>query len=442
MHGQNLYSDSVYNAICSYMAEKNENKSITQPYNSQESLKNMPSLDLDSYKDNPEQKKSVNTHPHNDGVEKATQNCPVQKWSVTGKGLTVAELGKKVTVSMALHPHEGQGATAGTLTACLVKRQECTITKMGDNQCEVSYVPKHCGQYELHIKEDGEHVSGSPYFVTVHRRFSTPTHVFEDISSPQGIDFLKDGRLVVVEYTEDRFAIIKNTFSEATRHYERYGSEGIGKSQFKLPCGVAVDDDDNILITDGRNDRIQKVTSQGKFIQAVGIQHPIGIGIHPQNKRVYVTEKTTGSVQILNPDLSPFKTFGSKGTGQGEFNDPKDVAFDSNGNVYVVDNENHRIQVFTADGAFLREFGQRCADDGTYERSFPSAICIDKNDIVYVTELYKCCVSLFTCDGKFLTSFGCQGNKRGMFNDPRGIAVDKDGVIYVSDHKNHRLQIF
>ena len=61
---------------------------------------------------------------------------------------------------------------------------------------------------------------------------------------------------------------------------------------------------------------------------------------------------------------------------------------------------------------------------------------------MYVTEFGNNRVSVFTCEGEFLTSFGTFGNGPGQFNGPRGIAVDKNGVVYVSDTDNNRLQIF
>ena len=67
---------------------------------------------------------------------------------------------------------------------------------------------------------------------------------------------------------------------------------------------------------------------------------------------------------------------------------------------------------------------------------------IDSEDVIYVTELYNNRISLFTLQGDFLYSFGRKGNGEGEFTNPRGIKVDKDGIIYVSDHGNDRKQLF
>ena len=64
------------------------------------------------------------------------------------------------------------------------------------------------------------------------------------------------------------------------------------------------------------------------------------------------------------------------------------------------------------------------------------------DDIVYVTELFNHRVSMFTSEGQFLTSFGTKGEGPGQFNCPRGITVDRDGLVYISDISNNRIQIF
>ena len=114
------------------------------------------------------------------------------------------------------------------------------------------------------------------------------------------------------------------------------------------------------------------------------------------------------------------------------------MAFDSTGTVYVADLYNYRIQVFTAEGEFVRKFGQ---GKGIHS---PAGISIDcgNEPAVYVTESNYNRISVFTCEGKFLTSFGSGGSGPGQFIVPFGIAIDRDGVVYVSDICNNRLQLF
>ncbi len=74
---------------------------------------------------------------------------------------------------------------------------------------------------------------------------------------------------------------------------------------------------------------------------------------------MYVVDNGAHCVHIFNSDLTFSSKFGSKGSGNGQFNSPYDVASDRSGCVYVVDCYNHRVQVFTPDGGYLRQFGKR-----------------------------------------------------------------------------------
>ena len=99
-----------------------------------------------------------------------------------------------------------------------------------------------------------------------------------------------------------------------------------------------------------------------------------------------------------------------------------------------------QIQVYTAEGEYLGQFGKK--GNGNGELNGPSSISIDSDGVVYVTESDNHRISVFTCEGKFLTSFGTKGSGPGQVNEPHGIAVDGNGVVYVSDYGNSHLQYF
>ena len=104
----------------------------------------------------------------------------------------------------------------------------------------------------------------------------------------------------------------------------------------------------------------------------------------------------------------------------------------------MADRSNNRIQVFTAEGMFLRMFS-----DGGQGKLLnePVGIAIDASDMVYVSECnWGHRISVFTSEGQFVTSFGKAGKKPGEFTLPCGLAVDDCGVVYVCDR--HCLQLF
>jgi len=138
--------------------------------------------------------------------------------------------------------------------------------------------------------------------------------------------------------------------------------------------------------------------------------------------------------QVLETNLTHHRSFGSRGSENGQFANPWDVAFDNTGNVYVADPGNHCIQTFTPDGQFLQKFG-------TGQLQSPSFIAI-YGDLVYVGERDHHRVSVFSSEGKFLKSFGAKGEAQGQFNNARGVTVDTNGLVLVADYSNNRVQIF
>ena len=386
------------------------------------------------------------------------QQTSPEKCYATGIGLEVAKVSERATAVLHVVDQKGKACIkpVETLTCELVSEKtsekiDCSVkkTEVNAGKYEISYQPTDRGMHQLQIKVEGEHIKGSPFPVTVKlpvEKLGTPIKTISGVKYPWGVTVNQRGEIIVAESSGHCVSI----FSPRGEKKQSFGSCGSGYGQFNGTRNVAVDDDGCILVTDRDNHRIQKFTPDGKFITMVGkngnnplrFNVPLGIGVHPLNKRVYVADNSNHRIQILNPDLTFSSSFGSFGSGNGQFHRPWDVACDSTGNVYVADFNNSRIQVFTAEGEFLRKFGKEGRGNGKGELNGPTGISIDSEDVVYVTEYGKHCVSVFTCEGEFLTSFGTKGSRPGQFIHPRGITVDKDGVVYVSDTDKNCLQIF
>ena len=101
----------------------------------------------------------------------------------------------------------------------------------------------------------------------------------------------------------------------------------------------------------------------------------------------------------------------------------------------MADHNNHRVQVFTAEGKFLK----MVRGDGLRK---PVGVAVDSNAMVYVSEWDNHRVSVFTSEGLYVRSFGSYGKKLGQFVSPHGVAVDNCGVVYVCDRVNYRVQMF
>ena len=364
-----------------------------------------------------------------------------EKCYATGKGLEVAEPGERATAVLHVVNEKGKACNVPveTVTSELEsdntsKKTKCVVKKTEVSQYEISYQPTSRGRHQLHIKVEGDHIKGSPIPVVVKlpvQKLGTPIKTICGLNRPWGVAVNKRGDIIVVERGGNCVSI----FSPEGEKIKSFSSHGSKNGQLNCPKGVAVDADDNILVADSWNYRINKFTSHGNFITAVGekdkkhsieFDNPRGIGVHPCTRKVYVADCCNHPIQILNPDLTFSSSFGSHGSDNGQFKYPWDVAFDSTGNVYVADSENHCIQVFTVEREFIRKFWEK--GEGKGELNFPSSISIDSDNMVYVTERNNRRVSVFTSEGMFQTSFGTKGSGPGQFNKACGISVDKNGV--------------
>ena len=271
--------------------------------------------------------------------------------------------------------------------------------------------------------------SGAP----VLEKLKTPIQTFVGMSGPCGVAITHTGEIVVTE-TDGHQCV--SVFSKENKLVLSFGTHGSGEGEFDDPCGVAVDSEGNIIVADRSNDRIQKFAGDGKFLASYSVPgYPTDVTYNPSNDKLYVVSSSDYHILVLKSDLTFSSTFGTPGSGKGQFNKPLGLACGSHtGEVYVTDCYNHRIQVFTAEGEFLRMFGG-------HETSKPYGIAIDDRDsLVYVSDAYhRVCV--FNTEGQFIGSFGTKGQGPGEYNSPDGIAVD-NGVVYVCDQYNNRIQVF
>lgn len=191
------------------------------------------------------------------------------------------------------------------------------------------------------------------------------------------------------------------------------GEDGKRPGQFALPDGVGVDSAGNVLVADSQNNRIQRFSWDGK--------------------------------------VQPFPAFakGPWSQAPGKFKLPYDVDFDGLGNIFVADTQNHRIQKFTPEGKFVRMWGRNGGDGtpgvGPGEMDQPRGLATDPFGFVWVADHENARVLKFSGDGKLLLTLGANGGDGsygegvGEFNSPRGICSDREGFIYVADDVNHRI---
>ena len=169
-----------------------------------------------------------------------------------------------------------------------------------------------------------------------------------------------------------------------------------------------------------------------------GVKVPWGVAIN-QRGEVVVTERGRHCVSVFSPSGGKLRSFGTRGSGQGQFNEPCRVAVDGEGNILVTDFDNHRIQKFTAEGQFLAAVGTK--GNGLLQFNKPSGIAFNAvNSKVYVTEWGNHRCHILNSDLTFSSTFGKRGSGEGQFDYPAGIACDTTGKVYFADCGNNRIQ--
>jgi ABC-type multidrug transport system ATPase subunit/DNA-binding beta-propeller fold protein YncE len=210
--------------------------------------------------------------------------------------------------------------------------------------------------------------------------------------NPEGVCVLRDGRIVVGDTHYHRVVV----FAPGGQTFTTFGKEGQGPGEFIYPVAVAKDAQENLYIAEyGSNDRVQKFTSDGKFLLA----------------------------------------FGAFGTKPGEFQRPSGLVW-HDGKIYAADAFNNRIQVFTDDGKFLKILD---SSEQPLALRFPYDLKLGPDDTLYAVEYGAGRVTRFDLNGRLLGRFGTTGSGAGQFATPWGIAVDSQKRIYVADTGNRRI---
>jgi uncharacterized protein (TIGR03663 family) len=170
---------------------------------------------------------------------------------------------------------------------------------------------------------------------------------------------------------------------------------------------------------------------------------PTGVALDGEGD-LYVLDSGNGRIEKFSPDGLFIKAAGTVGSGEGEFNQPADLTVDAEGNVYVVDTWNHRVQKFDADLNFIATWGKATRDllnPGATEVWGPRSITTDAEGNIFVTDTGTHRVRKFSPDGKPLGTVGGWGADLGQFREPVGITFDPaSGDILVADAGNARIQ--
>ena len=275
------------------------------------------------------------------------------------------------------------------------------VSEKENGKFMVNFTPKVPGAYSIEVKINDDKLPNCPFTMQVKERklvvvgeLNLKLFQGDKLHTPVGIAVNTTGKIGITDCVGNCVYI----FDKEGNCLRKIGSHGEHAGQFNHLRGVKYLNDNEILIADERNHRIQQVNVQ------------------------------TGTA---------VKSFGKYGKARGEFSSPIDVCLDEQHRIVVTEFDNERIQVMTQEGETISMFG----DSGPEKLSYPRS-CIPYKNMFLVADGFNNCIKVFDQSGTFLYKFGKEGNQDGQLGLPLSMLVDSYNNLLVCDYRNNRVQQF
>jgi DNA-binding beta-propeller fold protein YncE len=267
----------------------------------------------------------------------------------------------------------------------------------------------------------------------------------EGLAKPYAVA-VHQGRIFLSDSVE-RFIKV---FDVPNGRYYKIGVDDPG--QLTKPLGIDIDRAGTLYVADASLKTIMLYDKDGKFLRKVGgpkfFDRLTSVTVDPNGERIYVVD--IGGVESEKHQVRVFDArtgqhlfdIGKRGKGPGEFNLPRDVAVGKNGELFVVDGGNFRVQAFDHDGKFLRTFGTIGRNLGSFAR--PKEVATDREGNVYVVDSAFGNFQIFTAKGELLLFVGDRSEQDGpaKYMLPSGIYVDEDGRVYMVDQWFRKVDVY
>jgi DNA-binding beta-propeller fold protein YncE len=267
---------------------------------------------------------------------------------------------------------------------------------------------------------------------------ATPQGRYDWLVKPFAVDYDPEGRLLVT----DTVLGVLFRFDKTERLMDVFGTSG--SVRLDTPLGLCVGADGTIYVADAGLGKVVAYNSEGRVTSVFGrrgeLSNPTDAVLSPDGSRLYVADSKNHRIVIYDAKTAEMlSSFGKRGMGDNEFNFPTSLTFGPEGNLFVVDQINSRVVVFTEEGSYLDQFGTLGVGYGSFVR--PKDIAVDPFGLIYVSDAAFNNLQIFDIDFALLTFVGSGGTGPGQFNIAAGIAV-RDDRFAVVDQLNRRVQIF
>jgi len=251
-----------------------------------------------------------------------------------------------------------------------------------------------------------------------------------DIGASKGRIYISDGafkKILIIDLEKKEIGYLKD--------------EGAGA--LVEPMGIWVTGDDIKYVADKERKQIVVFDKDNKFLRAYGekgqLAMPLDVAVYKD--RIYVCDKDKNSIEVIDSNTGKtIQTIGGLGSEEGKFYKPTHITVDRDGNIYITDSFNYRVQKFSPDGAYIKHFGYQGDTLGGFAR--PKGIAVDNGGLLYVVDVAFENVQVF--DDKtteFVAFFGEYGDKPGDMYLPTPIHIDFLNTKYFERYVDKNFKV-
>ena len=370
-----------------------------------------------------------------------------QQSSADGKGISEAIVGLEAQLVVTTRNKKCQQCYDNNDCVTLEVRNregdncaaEVQVQDNKDGSYKIKYFAKETGTCSASVKVNGEHIRGSPFEVQVKPRQFRPVLSFGEqiLKYPWGVAVNEQDEIAVSDTGNHEIHLFK---SDGT-HIRSFGGKGAEHGQLNSPSGT-VYHGDNIIVAEQVNHRVQVLSRQGGYLRHFGregsldhqLDSPTGLSID-SDCNIIVPDKLNKLIKIFSTDGQFLNKLGTEGSFTKPFH-----CIQHDNYLIVSDNGDHSVKILDRKGNFLYKFGKQGKADGEYNEPF--CLSVDKAGHLLVCDSENHGIQVFDLSGKFVAKFGSKGSGIGKFKAPISAAVLSDGKIVVSDNRNSRIQIF
>ena len=370
-----------------------------------------------------------------------------QQSSADEKGISEAIVGLEAELIVTTRNAEGRQYhdDYDSVTLEISNRQsnncaaEVQVQDNKDGSYKIKYFAKETGRCSASVKVNGEHIRGSPFEVQVKPRQFRPVLSFGEqiLKNPWGVAVNEQDEMAVSNAGNHIIYLLK---SDGTP-IESFGGVGTQPGEFNRPAGIAFHGN-NIIVAEQANKRVQQISKQGQYLSHFGRKEPVdrqlvypcGLSIDSDGN-ILVADRDNELIKIFSTGGQFLRKIGKKGDFSGPFH-----CIQHDNYLIVSDSDDHCVKLFDRKGNFLYKFGKKGNGDGEF--NVPRCLSMDKAGHLLVCDKQNHRIQVFDLSGKFVAKFGTKGSGMGEFNVPVSAAVLSDGKIVVTDFQNHRIQLF